>query len=123
MPEQTTRQILDLTISEQDFQQTVVKAARATGWRIHHSRKTRLARRDGTVRYLTAIQGDAGFPDLVLVRGGRAQRVLFRELKAQRGSLDAGQRAWRDVLLAAGADWALWRPSDWSAGVIEAELA
>lgn len=68
----------------------------------------------------TAVQGDGkGFPDLVLV-GGR--RLAFRELKSARGQLDADQRRWRDYLLDAGQDWALWRPAEWSSGAIPAEL-
>lgn len=116
----SARSVMDAATKETPFQKNVVDYARLHGWRIHHSRKTRLTRRDGSVRHLTAIQGDAGFPDLVLARGV-GDGVLFRELKSQRGSLDAGQKAWRDVLLAAGANWALWRPSDWPE--IEAELA
>lgn len=67
----------------------------------------------------TPVQGDGkGFPDLVLV----GRRLIYRELKSDRGQLDAHQRAWRDWLLAAGEDWAVWRPADWTAGRIEQEL-
>jgi hypothetical protein len=68
----------------------------------------------------TAVQGAGkGFPDLVLVTPGG---VLWREVKSDIGVLDPDQKRWRDVLLAAGEDWAIWRPSDWSSGRIEAEL-
>lgn len=67
----------------------------------------------------TPVSGDGkGFPDLVLV----GSRVLWRELKSDRGRLDADQLRWRDVLLAAGADWDVWRPADWVSGRIRAEL-
>lgn len=46
--------------------------------------------------------------------------VLYRELKSDRGRLSMEQEAWGDLLVRAGCDWAVWRPSDWSQ--IEAEL-
>lgn len=61
--------------------------------------------------------GDAGFPDLVLCRSGV---VAYRELKVGRNALSPQQEVWRDKLLAAGADWAEWRPEQWDA--IEAFL-
>lgn len=68
----------------------------------------------------TAVQGDGkGFPDLVLVG---PHGVLYREAKSGRGVLEPEQRRWRDVLLAAGQDWALWRPQQWHDGTIRAEL-
>lgn len=67
----------------------------------------------------TPVQGDGkGFPDLVLVRN----RVLYREVKSTTGRLEPAQIRWRDVLLAAGQDWAVWRPEDWTSGRIEHEL-
>lgn len=59
-----------------------------------------------------------GWPDLVLVGG----RVIFRELKSATGDLRPEQRDWRDLLHAAAADWAIWRPIDLESGRIEAEL-
>lgn len=59
-----------------------------------------------------------GWPDLVLV----GSRIIFRELKSATGTLRPEQRDWRDVLQAAGEDWAIWRPIDLESGRIEAEL-
>jgi hypothetical protein len=52
--------------------------------------------------------GNRGFPDLVLAHPVRG--LKFRELKRQGGKLSPYQIIWRDTLLAAGADWALWTP-------------
>jgi hypothetical protein len=94
---------------ERDFQRAVVELARLCGWRVFHARPA-LTRRG---RWLTPIQGDAGFPDLVLVRAGR---VIFAELKRVGGKLTAEQQAWLDALHAcAGVECYLWTPADWEA--------
>lgn len=59
-----------------------------------------------------------GWPDLVLI----GQGIIYRELKSATGTLRPDQRDWRDMLRAAGADWAIWRPADLESGRIEAEL-
>jgi hypothetical protein len=56
------------------------------------------------------MQGDVGFPDLVLARGGR---VVFMELKSQRGVVSAAQRRWIDALQGSGHEAFVVRPSDW----------
>lgn len=101
-------------ITEAQFQRQILQLAQLTGWRVAHFRTAMNARG----KYMTPVAGDGkGFPDLVLVKGGR---VLFRELKRDRTYLEADQKLWRDALLSAGADWALWRPRDLDA--IRAEL-
>lgn len=50
-----------------------------------------------------------GWPDLTLVGPGG---VLYREVKTSRGRLEPAQWECGQRLLAAGADWAVWRPSD-----------
>ena len=94
---------------EKEFQRAVIDLARLTGWRVHHTRPA-LTRRG---RWLTPIQGDAGFPDLVLCRGGR---VIFAELKRVGRKPTAEQQAWLDALHAcAGVEVYLWTPADWGA--------
>ena len=53
-----------------------------------------------------------GFPDSVIV----GRRILFRELKKEFEclmKLPPDQETWRDGLREGGADWDIWRPSDW----------
>ena len=92
---------------ERDFQRAVIDLARLTGWRVHHTRPA-LTRRG---RWLTPIQGDAGFPDLVLVRAGR---VIFAELKRNGARPTPAQREWLEALQAcAGVECYLWTPNNW----------
>jgi hypothetical protein len=76
---------------ERDFQRTVIDLARRTGWRVHHTRPA-LTQRG---RWLTPVQGDVGFPDLVLCR---PPRLIVAELKRVGGRLTAAQRGWLDAL-------------------------
>lgn len=102
------------------------------------------ATRLGWLRYHThdSRRSPSGFPDEVLARG---PRIIFAELKRQRGKLSTTQQAWRDrlelnadaveanaVTLAAIRQrpgqplnvgpplvaYHLWRPSDWLDGTI-----
>lgn len=83
-------------IDEKSFQSEVVRLAKRNRWLCFHPFDSR--------------KSVAGFPDLTLVR----DRVIFAELKTDNGELSAPQMTWRDALLAAGAEWYLWRPSMWS---------
>lgn len=98
--------------SETDFQTWVINTARGFGWRVTHFRPAKTGRQRRNKRgqlvdvWVTALQGDKGFPDLVLARDGVS---LHPELKSQDGNLDDDQKAWRDAL---GESWRLWRPAD-----------
>lgn len=78
-----------------------------------------LAELYGWMRYHTyrSTRSPAGFPDLVLVR----ERILYRELKRDDGKLTVEQQRWGAALMAAGGDFAVWRPRDLDA--IASELA
>ena len=94
-------------MTEREFQRAVVELARLMGWRVQHTRPA-LTQRG---RWLTPIQGDAGFPDLVLCR---PPRLIVAELKRVGGKPTAEQQAWLEALQAcAGVECYLWTPADW----------
>ena len=77
------------------------------GWRRFHPRTVQIMKG----AHLTPYLGEAGFPDVVLVHRNRG--IIFAELKTQHGRLTPQQELWRADLEAAGAEYYLWRPSDW----------
>jgi VRR-NUC domain len=99
-----------VTADEQSLQACVLEVARLAGWRTLHIRPARRA--DGSWR--TPVAGDGkGWPDLTLVR---PPRLLFVELKSERGKLRPEQQDWLDVLrLLPQAEVYLWTPADWNA--------
>ena len=80
--------------SERQFQTQVVSLAKQFGWMVYHTYDSR--------------RSEPGFPDLVLVR----DRILYRELKSETGRITPTQKQWGERLTLAGADYAIWRPSD-----------
>ncbi len=98
-------------INEKDFQQSVVELARALDWIVgwtHDARKS-----------------EPGEPDLRMVHKEQG-RVLFVELKSEKGKLTKGrwnkagtrwlpgQDTWAEALNACpGTEYYLFRPSDW----------
>jgi len=91
-------------MSEKDWQAQVVQLAGTFGWMVQHSRPAQVGD-----RWMTAITGNVGFPDLVLAH--RTKGVVFAELKTETGRMATAQTEWRDTL-AGHVEWYLWRPSD-----------
>lgn len=89
-------------MTEAEFQDRVIATARLYGWMVHHTRPARMA--DG--RWRTPVQGDKGFPDLVLAH--ERHGTVFAELKSDTGRLTPEQKAWLAVL-----GGVVWRPRDW----------
>ena len=79
-------------MTEKQFQSHIVRVAKMRGWLVYHTFDSR--------------RSAPGFPDLVLVR----ERVLFRELKTDKGRVKPAQKAWAEGLEKAGSDYKLWRP-------------
>lgn len=82
-------------MTEAELFEAIRDAAKVGKWALYHTRDSR--------------RSQAGFPDLVLVRG---ERVIFAELKTETGRLTIDQRDWIDALEAAGQDVRIWRPAD-----------
>jgi hypothetical protein len=99
-------------ISERDFKNGLVLFARNCGWLVHHDLPSQRA--NGS--WATATQGDSGYPDLVLAHPGNPNtnypaRIIYAELKTERGIVTAAQQTWLDTLNAAGQVAYIWRPS------------
>lgn len=107
--------VLVRAMRESELQRLVVELALLCGWLVSHTRPARTLQ-----GWRTPVQGSAGFPDLVLVRGGSRPRLVFAELKSARGQVGPEQEAWLSQLRQAGAEVYVWRPADWPA--IEALL-
>lgn len=75
--------------------------ARRFGWRVaHHKTGGKRGAPDKDTK---------GFPDFVMVRG---YRVLFVEVKGDRGDVSDEQREWMRLLEFAGQRVYLWTPAD-----------
>jgi hypothetical protein len=110
-------------MSESEFQASVIKTARDLGWGVSLAAWKRdnaeleaygqpSAPLEGLVFHPRfSVGSEPGWPDLVLIRR-RDQRVLFRELKSDRGVVHPRQAAVLELLSACGLDAAVWRPSD-----------
>jgi hypothetical protein len=95
--------------AERDFQRTLIEYARLRGWRVYHARPA-LTQRG---RWLTPVQGDVGFPDLVLARQGR---LIFAELKREGRKPTPLQQGWLEVLATCPCvEVYVWTPRDWNA--------
>ena len=93
--------------SELQCQRTIVQAARLGGWLVHAERTSRTE----SGRYATAIQGDPGFPDLVLAHPATGA-VIVAELKRKPNRVEPAQRLWLDALAIAGHVVVWWVPED-----------
>lgn len=97
-------------MTESEFQSAVIEYAKMRGWMVMHTKAAQI--RPGV--WATPLQGNAGFPDLVLCRPVEGD-LVFAELKKQGGRLSVGQKAWITALRAAGAEVHVWYPDDMEA--------
>ena len=87
---------------EKDLQKSVLELAHLRGWRTYHTYDAR--------------RSTPGFPDLSMVRG---KRLIFAELKREKGRLTAAQTEWIEALRQTVCEVYVWRPADWQDGTIE----
>jgi hypothetical protein len=64
-------------MTEKELRASIVRAAREFGWRVYFT--------------WSSMHSPAGFPDLCMVR---PPRLIFAELKAEKGKLSDDQEAW-----------------------------
>ena len=98
-------------MTERQLSKAVVELAERLGWRVFTISHTKAA----GLRSHTGL----GYPDLTMVRRGR---LMFVELKAEKGRMRPGQEEWLQDLRAAGAWTHVWRPEDWRSGHVETWL-
>lgn len=91
--------------SEKQLMASIVAFATLHGWWSYHTYDSR--------------RSAAGFPDLVLLR---RSRMIFAEIKGEKGRLSTAQAECLEALRTAGAETYIWRPADWHSGEVEAVL-
>ena len=96
---------LDASVSEAELQRCILQLATACGWTTYHTYDSR--------------RSNAGYPDLTLVR---PPRLMFVELKSEKGKWRPMQEKWLELLRACNVEAYAWRPHDWRDGTIEAVL-
>lgn len=95
-----------VALTEASFQQQVIDLARSLGWRHNHTRRT-----IGRGKKWVTATSVVGWPDLTLW-SERQHRLIFAELKTDRGRLSDDQAAVLASLERAGQEVAVWRPAD-----------
>ena len=100
----------DKAIPEKDLQKNIIELAELCGWRVYHVANVR--------RQLRSKTG-VGYLDLTLAR---QDRVLFAELKSDKGVVSSEQQEWIEMLKASGQEVYVWRPEHWLSGEIEKVL-
>jgi hypothetical protein len=94
-----------MAMLEAPFKNAVIEVATRYGWLVHHD----LPSMNKRGKWATHVQGDAGFPDLVLVN--KRGVLVFAELKTDVGVIRKTQEEWLSRLDKAGVITQVWRPN------------
>jgi hypothetical protein len=94
-------------MTETEFKDILIGVAKRYGWLVHHD----LPAQNSRGRWGTHIQGDVGFPDLLLLHPVSG-KLFAIELKSQTGRLTSGQKRWLLAFENAGIYNAVLKPSD-----------
>lgn len=94
-------------MTEAELQTNVRQVARLGGWLTYHTNDSR--------------RSDKGFPDLVFVHP-LSGRLVYVELKSEKGKLRPEQDVWIDALSRSSAEVYVWRPEHWHNGSIRRVL-
>ena len=92
------------TRNERELTDLVVSLCDEGGWLCHHDRPAKTDK-----GWRTAIQGDAGMPDIIALRG---DRLLVAELKHGRNKPTAEQELWLEAFRQVGAEVYVFRTGD-----------
>lgn len=88
---------LTIELTEEAYMQNIIDAARKLGYLVYHTHDSR--------------RSAAGFPDLCLARRAR---VLFIEVKSEKGIISPEQQLWLDTLAQCeGLEVYASKPSEW----------
>ena len=103
-----TAATIRVPLTEAQFQKQVTDLAERLGWSWLHIERMG----DVSGRWRTPVSGPlgTGWPDLVLIR---RDKLIFAELKAQKGQLTPPQRTVMMELVKV-APYYVWRPSDFN---------
>ena len=92
-----SRRIDHIVVTEKDLREQIRTLCQLYGWKMYFS--------------WTSIHSPRGFPDLVLANPEQ-KRVIFAELKSEKGKVTEYQQEWLDTLKACGQTVYVWRPTD-----------
>jgi len=92
-------------MNEAAFKNSVIDIATRYGWFVHHD----LPAMNRRGQWATHVQGNTGFPDLVLLSPKGV--LVFAELKTDIGRLSKQQEAWLDRLDLSACIVQVWRPN------------
>ena len=92
------------SVSEKDLQNAIMEYLGYNGWLRAHFRPAKTQ----AGNWITAMQGDTGYPDVTAVKG---HRLVFAELKTEKGKITATQEQWLDALALAHREVYVVRPS------------
>ena len=91
------RKIDRIVITERDLREQIRDLCKLFGWKMYFTWRS--------------IHSPAGFPDLVLANSEQ-KKVIFAELKREKGKVTPEQKEWLDALKACGQTVYVWRPGD-----------
>ena len=97
-------------MTEAELLRAIQDLAKLYGWKFAHARPALTSR-----GWRTPLQGDAGFPDCVLLR----ERLIIAELKSDAGYISREQKQWLEAFRDAGIESYVWRPSHWPDAILD----
>lgn len=84
-------------VTEAQLREQIRDLCKVLGWKFYYT--------------WTSIHSPRGFPDLVLAHPDK-KRIIFAELKSEKGVLTEYQEQWLDTLRQCNQEVYLWRPKD-----------